>query len=98
MTQPVIQLDCPLAIKRLQIGVPATIEHSASVAVPQSSAAGAKHVAETVQHFITLMDLLRLNMVAVDQLHPLLTDLIGSLDLVFAKFDGREKLTEWYVA
>ena len=38
----------------------------------------AKYVAEAVQHFITLMDSLKLNMVAVDQLHPLLSDLVFS--------------------
>ena len=39
-----------------------------------------KIVAETVQHFITLMDALKVNMVAVDELLPYLTDLMHSLD------------------
>jgi ESCRT-I complex subunit VPS28 len=41
-----------------------------------------KLVAETVQHFITAMDALKLNMVAVDQLHPLMNDLVESLQRV----------------
>ena len=39
-------------------------------------------VAETVQHFITAMDALKLRMVAVDQLCPILSDLITSMSKV----------------
>lgn len=47
------------------------------------------------------MDALKLNLVAVDQIHPLLTDLIVSIDHIFAgesrPFEERGKLLEWYV-
>ncbi len=39
----------------------------------------ARIVAETVQHFITAMDSLKLEMTAVDQLYPILSDLLASL-------------------
>ena len=39
-------------------------------------------IAETVQHFITTMDSLKLNMVAVDQIYPLLSDLVQALNRV----------------
>lgn len=42
----------------------------------------AKAVGETVQFFITTMDSLKLNMVAVDQLYPLLNDLMQFLNKV----------------
>jgi hypothetical protein len=55
-------------------------------------------VAETVQHFITLMDSLKLNMVAADQLQPLLSDLCESLHKVRAlppDWEHRQKLHTW---
>jgi hypothetical protein len=55
-----------------------------------------KVVAETVQHFITLMDSLRLNLVAIDDIHPLLNDLIDSITNSLINFDGKEKILKWY--
>lgn len=46
----------------------------------QNTGNAAKAVGETVQFFITTMDSLKLNMVAVDQLYPLLNDLMQSLN------------------
>ena len=48
----------------------------------QDTGNAAKAVGETVQFFITTMDSLKLNMVAVDQLYPLLNDLMQSLNKV----------------
>ncbi|KAJ1332611.1 hypothetical protein BSLG_008240 [Batrachochytrium salamandrivorans] len=74
------KLSCPAATKRLlEIGIPATVEHAADNAPATSSA---RYVAEAVQYFITLMDSLKLNYVAVDQIHPQLSDLIQSLNKV----------------
>lgn len=106
-------MNCPSALTRLKIGVPATIEHAvASSSSASGSGSGAdsklsaKNVAEVVQLFITLMDSLKLNMVAADTLHPLLSDLMQALNKVMA-FDaahnedalskGREKLKDWLV-
>ena len=72
-------MQCPMAAKRLiHSGMPATIEHSVR---PQTGATAstAVAVAETVQHFITAMDSLKLNMAAVDQIYPLLSDLVQAL-------------------
>lgn len=93
------RMSCPAAANRLlQIGVPATIEHS----VKRSSEPvnNAKHVAETVQICITLMDALKLNMAAVDQIHPLLSDLleaIGRVSSIPQDFVGKEKVKSWLV-
>jgi ESCRT-I complex subunit VPS28 len=48
-----------------QVGLPATIEHRKRPV--EGGGGGARAVAETVQHFITAMDSLKLNLVAVDQ-------------------------------
>lgn len=57
----------------------------------------AKLVAETVQYFITLMDSLKLNMVAVDEIQPLLADLHGALAKVAKPdFEGLIRTKQWY--
>jgi ESCRT-I complex subunit VPS28 len=72
-------MQCPMAAKRLiHSGMPATIEHNIRPA-RDSTASTAIAVAETVQHFITAMDSLKLNMVAVDQIYPLLSDLVQAM-------------------
>lgn len=78
-------LSCPAAVRRLQIGVPATSEQS-------DAKSTSKYVAEIVQCFITLMDSLKLNLVDVDQIHPLLVDLVQSLSKLKAE---NAKLREW---
>ncbi|OAY72913.1 Vacuolar protein sorting-associated protein 2 [Ananas comosus] len=67
------KMDCPAALNRLLVsGVPATVEHRASASSASASAAAssASAIAQCVQHFITAMDAVKLNMVAVDQVHP----------------------------
>lgn len=87
------QMDCTAAAHRIEVGVPATVEHSSEEGVE-----AAKWVAETtqvrpslllsvsdlradrdgaLQNFITFMDALKLKLRAKDQLHPLLTDLMS---------------------
>eukprot|EP00245_Coleochaete_scutata_P007543 TRINITY_DN22995_c0_g1_i1.p1 TRINITY_DN22995_c0_g1~~TRINITY_DN22995_c0_g1_i1.p1 ORF type:complete len:230 (-),score=52.33 TRINITY_DN22995_c0_g1_i1:523-1161(-) len=88
------KMDCPAAVHRLKVGVPATMEHKLSAPSKNDAVA----VAETVQHYITTMDSLKLNMVAVDQVHPLLTDLLGSLNRVQQlppDFEGKVKVKDW---
>ncbi|KAI4299299.1 hypothetical protein L6164_032769 [Bauhinia variegata] len=91
------KMDCPAAINRLVVsGVPATVEHRGAAAA--SASTSATIVAECVQNFITAMDSLKLNMVAVDQLHPLLSDLYGSLNKLSylpPDFEGKTKMKEW---
>lgn len=72
-------MQCPMAAKRLiHSGMPATIEHNVRPR-PDQTTSSAVAVAETVQHFITAMDSLKLNMVAVDQIYPLLSDLVQAM-------------------
>jgi ESCRT-I complex subunit VPS28 len=54
-----------------------------------------KTIAEAVQHFISLMDALRLNMVAVDQVQPLLQDLVEAVEKCSFVDAGGHKLKAW---
>ncbi|CAM8912029.1 hypothetical protein QQ045_031485 [Rhodiola kirilowii] len=91
------KMDCPAAINRLVVsGVPATVEHRAAAAASVTNSAAA--VAECVQSFITTMDSLRLNMVAVDQIYPLLSDLsasINKLSFLPPDYEGKVKTKDW---
>ncbi|KAJ3413156.1 hypothetical protein HDV05_008359 [Chytridiales sp. JEL 0842] len=96
------KLSCPAAVKRLlEIGVPATVEH----AVAETSSSAKQHVkivADVTTSFITLMDAIKLNMIAVDQIHPLLSDLIQLLNKIPslpAEFDEHKtKIKHWLIA
>ncbi|KAI8384124.1 VPS28 protein-domain-containing protein [Blakeslea trispora] len=93
------KLSCPAAVNRFKIGVPATYEHAIDDKQKEVGKA-AKYIAETVLHFITLMDTLRLNRYAVDELHPILADLIQSLNKVpglTPDFDGKQKVRQWLI-
>ncbi|KAL0094945.1 vacuolar protein sorting-associated [Phycomyces blakesleeanus] len=93
------KLTCPAAVNRFKIGVPATYEHAIGNTKNDMGKA-AKYIAESVLHFITLMDTLRLNRYAVDELHPILADLIQSLNNVPglpAGFEGKTKVRQWLI-
>jgi len=78
-------MDCKMAFTRL-----------VEIGLPHSGGSGdLKAVAETVQHFITLMDSLKLNMVAVDQIQPLFGDLVDSVNRSLVQFTGQDRLKSW---
>lgn len=90
-------MQCPMASRRIEVGMPATLEHG-SAAAQGGAANSAYAVAETVQHFITTMDCLKINMTAVDQVYPLLSDLLQSLNRVVnlpPNLPGKEKVKGW---
>jgi ESCRT-I complex subunit VPS28 len=94
------RLDCPAALNRLlQSGVPATVELRASSSVPASTAASATAIAQCVQSFITAMDAVKLNMLANDQVRPLLHELSTSMarlgPMLPPDFEGKVKANEW---
>ncbi|KAI9332721.1 vacuolar protein sorting-associated [Zopfochytrium polystomum] len=94
------KLSCPAAIKRLlEIGVPATVEHA--IAETGTQKQHVKTVADITTAFITLMDSIKLNMVAMDQLHPLLSEIIQLLNKVPslpADFEEHKtKLKNWLI-
>ncbi|KAN0076802.1 Vacuolar protein sorting-associated [Tylopilus felleus] len=88
------RMDTPAALHRIQVGVPATVEHS-SEAGPETG----KWIAETTQNFITFMDALKLRLRAKDQLHPILQELVTG----YARFkgskdwEGRSRMVSWLI-
>ena len=65
------QMDCPRAEERLlKMGIPEPMKGGT-----HDDASHAVTVAETVQHFITTMDAIKLDQRAVDEIQPLLSDL-----------------------
>ena len=68
------QMDCPKASHRLLVaGVPETMTNA------ENSDKHVITVQETTEHFIGIMDALKLNVMEVDALQPLLSDLLNSL-------------------
>eukprot|EP01040_Poterioochromonas_malhamensis_P002209 gene2208-2351_t len=88
------QVDCPRAYERLILsGVAATVIHPAA-----DNRLDSVIVAETVQAFITSMDALKLGQRAVDEIQPLIADLMGSLAKVRSlpqDFEGLVKIKLW---
>jgi ESCRT-I complex subunit VPS28 len=73
----IYQMECPLASHRLLVaGVP---EIMSTANTSTSAKRAGITVAETAEHFITTMDALKLNTKAVDDLQPLLSDLMNAL-------------------
>jgi ESCRT-I complex subunit VPS28 len=89
------QMDCPRATERLlRMGVPEPMKGGGGY----DSAAHAVTVAETVQHFITTMDAVKLEQRAVDELQPLLSDLMDVLTRVPETpndFEPNRKIQKW---
>ena len=70
-------LDCPKAeIRLLKEGVPATVIH----AMPKENQNSGLGVAQVTQAFITAMDNVKLGLNAVDELQPLIADLMSYLN------------------
>ena len=89
----VYQMDCPRATERLlKMGVPEPIKGSSE------DASHAVTVAETVQIFITTMDAVKLEQRAVDELQPLLADLMDVLTRLPETpndFEPNRKVQKW---
>ena len=92
------KMDCPRARERLlRLGVPATILSQSAGSQGDALADSALRVAECVQHFITAMDALKLDQRAVDEVQPLVSDLVSSLTRVpnAPCRQGLETLARW---
>lgn len=69
--------------------------HGAAAAAGGTSGA---LILEATQDFITFLDALRLGLLAKDQLHPLLTDVIQSANRVTDRdFENRGKIVQWLI-
>ncbi|KAL1963904.1 hypothetical protein VTN77DRAFT_7710 [Rasamsonia byssochlamydoides] len=100
-------MECPRATERLRIGLPATVEQAshgartpsngAPGAAPSGGASGSLILTAT-ENFITFLDALKLNMVSKDALHPLLSEVIQSVNKVTDRdFENRGKIIQWLI-
>lgn len=83
-------------------GVPATVENAAVLSGPggNSAATHTLYVAKAVESFITTMDLLSLNILTVDQLHPpisALLDALNRLPFLPPNFEGKNNVCKWLI-
>lgn len=84
------RLDCPAALERIREDRPITIK--------DDKGNMNKFIADIVSLFITLMDKLRLDIKATDELHPDVRDLVDNIErlsLIPASWDGKERLGGW---
>ncbi|XP_065670442.1 vacuolar protein sorting-associated protein 28 homolog isoform X3 [Hydra vulgaris] len=84
------RLDCPAAMARIQEDRPITIK--------DDKGNTSKSIADIVMLFITIMDKLRLNIHAMDEIQPDLRDLKLTLDrlsVVTEDFEGKIAVEKW---
>lgn len=84
------RLDCPAALERIKEDRPITIK--------DDKGNTSKCIADIVSLFITIMDKLRLEIKAMDELQPDLRDLsdtMARLSILPSDFEGREKVATW---
>lgn len=84
------RLDCPAALERIKEDRPITIK--------DDKGNTSKCIADIVSLFITIMDKLRLDIKAMDELQPDLRDLMDTmnrLSILPSNFEGKEKVSTW---
>lgn len=82
-------LHCPAALERIKEGRPITIKDEGNLS---------KSIFEIVSLFITVMDRLRLEIRAMDELYPDIKDLyetISRMSSLPSNFEGRQKVHKW---
>lgn len=93
-------MECPRATERIRVGIPATVEAPSHKPVAQggADAADATLVVSATENFITLLDAVKIGLVEKDTLHPLLVDIIQSVNKVTDKdFDSKPKIVQWLI-
>ena len=83
-------LDCPAALERIKEGRPLTVADDGGNVQ--------KLIAEIVSLFITIMDRLRLEIKAMDELHPdvkELYEIMSKMSSLPRDFEGRMKVKKW---
>ncbi|CEJ85444.1 Putative Vacuolar protein sorting-associated protein 28 [[Torrubiella] hemipterigena] len=97
-------LEAPRATERLRVGLPSTTVTAGSAAPAAAPSAAATSntsgvlILEATQEFITFLDAVKLGLLSKDQLHPLLSDVIQSVNRVTDKdFENRGKIVQWLI-
>jgi len=92
-------MEVPRATERIRTGLLITTTNPSMVsATTGSSGTNGTLILEATQDFITFLDALKLGLLAKDQLHPLLSDVIQSVNKVTDRdFEGRGKIVQWLI-
>ncbi|KAI9876612.1 MAG: Vacuolar protein-sorting-associated protein 28 [Pleopsidium flavum] len=93
-------MECPRATERLRVGLPATVEQPSKTQATNGSGGGVAGslILAATENFITFLDALKLNMLSKDSLHPLLSEVIQSVNKVTDHdFDNRGKIIQWLI-
>lgn len=92
-------------MERIRIGMPSTVEqpshnpsNSATGGAAGATASSSRLIVDATENFITFLDALKLNMSSKETLHPLLSDVIQSVNKVTeGDFDHRGKIIQWLI-
>ncbi|RYN54034.1 hypothetical protein AA0114_g4174 [Alternaria tenuissima] len=91
-------MECPRAIQRLRVGIPATIEQGPSRPTQGGDFADATLVVNATETFITLLDAIKIGLVEKDTLHPLLVEIIQAVNKVTdVDFESKGKIVQWLI-
>ena len=104
------QIECPRATERLRVNLPATVAdpssshplsntpHASNSGPSSAPSASGSQILLATENFITFLDALKLNMLSKDALHPLLAELIQSVNAVTDRdFEGRGMIINWLI-
>lgn len=92
---------CLAARKRVREGHPKDAAEAAALRAQQQEAQEKQHknsakIFETGQLFVTLVDCIKLNNTTIDELFPILSDIVANLRRGFAGFELLPKLEVWF--
>lgn len=95
-------MEVPRATERIRVGMPSTVVATSASTAPNTATkaptASGSLILEATQEFITFLDALKLGLLAKDQLHPVLSDVIQSVNKVTnGDFEGRGKIVQWLI-
>ena len=91
----------PAALARIAAGMPATVQHGASASASGKDGGKKDRAVLTLtatERFITAMDSLKLQMKAVDELYPLVNEILDSIskfDALPPDHDSRTRVSKW---
>lgn len=92
-------MEVPRATERIRTGLLITTENPViDRNKSNNNGTNGTLILEATQDFITFLDALKLGLLAKDQLHPLLSDVIQSVNKVTDRdFEGRGKIVQWLI-
>ena len=95
------EIECPRANERIRVGIPSTVEqasHGPAASTGTGGGPSTSLIVAATENFITFIDALRINMTSKDALHPLLGDVIQSVNKVTNEdFANRGKIIQWLI-